>query len=111
MIKEIVGFPNYFVSSEGKIFKAKNLKMKGEILKPLAWSYTTNGYRKVNMQDEAGKLTSKCIHNIVYEAFVTDKYSVLTLLDGDKDNCRLENIKSLEDLVAYYNATYEGKNK
>ena len=109
MLKEIKGFPNYYASDEGKVFKIKKSKEKGEVLRPLTISYAGNGYRKVNMQDESGKLTSKCVHNIVYETFVSDKYSVLTLLDGDKENCKLENIKSLEDLVAYYNATYEGK--
>ena len=61
------------------------------------------------MQDDFGKFTSKLVHTLVYEAFKGEDYSVLALLDGDKNNCRLDNIMSLEELVTYYNTTSERK--
>ena len=108
MLKEIKGFSRFYVNENGDVFTIKKIK-GGEKLNKVSITKATNGYKKVNMQDDFGKFTSKLVHTIVYEAFKGENYSVLTLLDGDKNNCRLDNIMSLEELVTYYNTTSERK--
>ena len=109
MLKEIKGFSRFYVNELGEVFAVKKNKFKGEVLRPLSICRGANGYKKVNMQDDSGKFTSKLLHSLVYEAFKGDNYSVLAFLDGDKGNCRLDNLMSLEELVTYYNTTSERK--
>lgn len=103
MLKEIKGFSRFYVNELGEVFAIKKNKFKGEVLRPLSICRGANGYKKVNLQDDTGKFTSKLLHTIVYESFKGENYSTLALLDGDKNNCRLDNIISLEELIDYYN--------
>ena len=110
MLKQIKGFGRFYVNEQGRIFTIKKSKTKGEVLRPIAISTGSNGHMKVCMQDDTGKFTTRLVHTLVYEAFKGENYSVLALLDGDKSNCKLENIMSIEELVEFYNQVHMRKN-
>ena len=80
-IKPIPGFPGYFVSDTGDVFRK---------LKP---GYLLGGYLKVNLCSDGVK-KSRTIHRLVLESFVgaRSQSQECRHLDGDMQNNSLNNL-------------------
>ena len=103
MIKKlnIDGYSRYYISTEGKVFKEKK---DGSIVE--VKQYKANfDFMRVNMYSDDKKPTTKLVHILVYEAFKGKSYSNIVFLDDDKENCRLSNLMSIEELRDFYNAS------
>jgi len=85
--KDIKGFDNYEVSTEGQVRNKKT----GLILKG---NCSTWGYLKVNLYTN-GKATSKLIHRLVAEAFVPnpDNKSDVNHINEIKTDNRVKNLE------------------
>ena len=88
---------DYFINKQGQIFKKKK---KGLVeVKQYKADYN---FVKVNIRTVKGKQTTKLVHVLVYETYKGKKYSNIHFIDGDKNNCRLDNLVSTEDLIEFY---------
>lgn len=92
MKKDVIGFVNYFVTDEGKIF-SKNYHREGRIseLKPRTKG---TGYPYVTLRKN-GKNFTKTVHRIVAEAFIPnpDNKATVNHKNGNKQDNRLENLE------------------
>lgn len=108
MIKKIdmAGFSSYYVSEYGRVFNEKsNGKMKELSISKV------NGMLKVNLYSDSRKSVTKLVHTLVYETFKSKDYSSIVFLDGNKENCHIDNLMSVEELRDFYNATVKNKQK
>lgn len=96
--KEIPGFDRYQVSSHGRV---KSKIGNEKILKPQAHRNTL----KIGLKDETGKTHTFTVSRLVLRAFVGPIPDGLICVpkDGDKKNCRLENLKLIpqKPITAY----------
>lgn len=88
---------SYYINKEAKVYRVKN----NTILEVKPSNSVTNGL-KINYYDSEGKQHTKQLHLLSYEAFkgVTD--SDIVFIDGNRKNCSIDNLISLEDLVKFY---------
>lgn len=101
--KDIVGYIGcYQVSNWGRVQSLERKarlagghfrKVRSRILKPAISKTTSNGYPQVQLSRE-GKTVSRDIHRLVLEAFIGPCPAGMECchLDGDRTNCRLENL-------------------
>jgi hypothetical protein len=87
MWKQINGYPNYSVSTEGEV---KNNKT-GRVLKPF---YDSNGYKLVALY-RPNERKVKSVHILVAEAFVPNPENKpeVNHKDGNKKNCHKSNLE------------------
>jgi len=87
MKKQIEGFPNYLVSSDGFVL----LKSTGKIKKP---SLNNNGYLCTPLSKD-GVATTKTIHKIVATAFINNPENKpdINHINGIKTDNRAENLE------------------
>ncbi len=95
-MKQITGFPGYFVDRKGNIFSnvfcskirgsKRNSKNKLRIIKPwlVAASNSFPGYYAVRMRSIYGKKKTKCVHILVLEAFKGPRPKGMIGLHGKK---------------------------
>ena len=85
--KNIDGYPNYQVSTEGKV---RNVNTNNCIHQQLM----KNGYKKVELWNN-GVGKTKSVHRLVANAFIDGDHSGLDVnhLDGDKTNNSLSNLE------------------
>ena len=102
--KLIEGYPDYMVSSDGKVWSLKYGRMKE--LKP---ETNTRGYLQVGLCNN-GQLTFKLVHRLVAEAFIPnpDNLPQVNHKDEDKTNNSVEN---LEWCTAEYNSNFGTRNE
>ena len=95
------GFSRYMVNTEGKIFK-----IVSEGLREVASNMDRYGFLRVNLQQDAPNTgqTTKRVPMLVYESFKGKPNGELVFLDGDRENCRLDNLVSMEELIECYKA-------
>ncbi len=100
MIKDVVGFPDYEISSFGTVTN----KVTGHQLKPF-WQYKKpNQFLSVTLYRD-GKGSNRFVANLVWETFwhsIDRKYMIIHK-DGDRSNCAFTNL----DLVVR-NRTNQG---
>jgi hypothetical protein len=87
--KEIPGFPNYFVSNEGKVFS--DASGKWIILKPdVNWA----GYHRIALHKK-GIIHRKAVHRLVAELFIPNPmgYKEVNHLNFDKGDNRAVNLE------------------
>lgn len=105
--KNIEGYPNYQISSMGRV-KTLNYKHtdKEKILKSRKDKY---GYIKVDLYEE-GKQKTHTLHRLVATAFIDNpnNLSQVNHKDEDKTNNRVEN---LEWCSPQYNINYGSRNE
>lgn len=105
--KYIKEYPNYMISSYGRIKSLGNNKTRKEkILKP---KKKRNGYLQVHLSKN-GKLKSFQIHRLVAEAFIPNpnNYPQINHKDENKGNNVVSN---LEWCTAKYNSNYGSLNE
>ena len=85
--KTINEFPNYEISSHGRVYSRK----RDIILKPY---YDGWKYPKVSLQYN-GRRVDRTIHRLVAEAFIPNTLNKpeVNHLDGNKDNNRVDNLE------------------
>lgn len=98
---KVPGFNHYYVNELGEVFRHRQGKY-GDIFKPLKYTRAIDGSQKLHFCEE-GKLKTVLVHDIVYRAFKGDYRGNLVFLDGDKTNCNINNLITLDELVSYYN--------
>lgn len=94
MIKEIEGFPNYYVTEDGKIIS----KVSGEPKELGQWIDNT-GYKQVIIRKN-GKRCYKRVHKLVAEAFVFGKTEIKYMvnhIDGNKLNNNFKNLERVSN--------------
>lgn len=86
-MKEIVGFPMYTLSKEGKIYS----KYTGKVLSPVK---DITGYHIVSLVNGKGKF-KKSIHRLLAEAFLDnpENKAHVNHIDGNKTNNTLSNLE------------------
>lgn len=84
--KQIPGFSSYQVTSDGQVFNKHN--------KPLS-SYNCQGYRRINLKNDAGKRIGVSIHTLVACTWIGEipKGMWINHENGDKADNRVENLK------------------
>lgn len=93
-------YPNYIISSDGKLFKL----IKDGKMKELSSHLEDYGFKRVNIRDSNGKVGTRLLHTLVYTAFKGKvEQGQIVFLDKDKTNCNIENLISIDELVYYYN--------
>lgn len=101
-IKEIAGFPNYFIDTEGIVYCNKPSLRLGSFngeLRPITLSKKKTGYLYANIYWGKTKAhrSSLRVHRIVYQTFVgpiPDGW-VIDHINGDKSDNRLENLQCI----------------
>jgi hypothetical protein len=100
--KQINGYPNYFISSDGKI---KNIKVME--LKPTA---NNKGYLTIKLYNKLGRKTHN-VHRLVAEHFIT-KIDVEKDVVNHKDENKLNNnVDNLEWVTMGENTRLSRLNK
>lgn len=100
-MKEIIGYPMYFVNEKGEIFSCKtNSFLKGNI---------TKGYRFVNIKNNEGKYKSIKVHRLVAQAFLENKFNFPCV--NHKNGIKLDNrVENLEWCTYSYNTKHAYEN-
>lgn len=98
MEKEIKGFENYIIDTEGNVFS----KHSNRYLIP---TLTQDGYQRVKLCFGNGKYINKTIHRIVAETFLLNPNNLPQV--NHKDENKLNNsVDNLEWCTIQYNNTY-----
>ena len=104
LLKQITGYPEYWVSTIGNVYSMKNGRMKK--LKP---SKNGKGYLKVLLYKN-GRPKHLKVHRLVAEAFIPNQNNLPQVNHKDED--KTNNIVSnLEWCTAKYNINYGAHNK
>lgn len=95
--KPMPGYPNYEVSNTGFVRCIVDRRSRHKVQRPKRRKAKVNkgGYRTVSVRNERGILRTVYVHRKVLEAFVGEpwKHQVAKFIDGDKSNCRLDNLR------------------
>lgn len=86
--KPIEGFPNYEVSSYGRVYSRK----RNIVLKPY---YDEWKYPRVDLFDANGRRCARSIHRLVAMAFIPNPYNKpeVNHIHGDKDDNRVSELE------------------
>jgi hypothetical protein len=84
--RTIVGFPNYSVSSYGRVYNKERNRILSE--------FYTYGYAHVQLYHE-GMASTKKIHRLVAEAFLyqPDGLTIVNHIDGDRSYNNVDNLE------------------
>lgn len=98
-LEQVVGFQHYLASSNGKIYKKV-----ANGLREVAINMDRYGFLRVNLQQDEPNTrpTTKRVHMLVYEAYKGKPEGELIFLDGNRENCKLENLVSMGELLDCY---------
>ena len=97
--KAVAGFDGFYeVSNHGRIRSLPRVSTTGRRLKGKTIALISNkndGYLRVNLRDSRGAHTTKTLHRVVAEAFVTNPKGKpeVNHIDGNKRNNRAENLE------------------
>ena len=102
MMRSIKGFPEYSVTTDGRVFSRKWGKFKE--LKPFD---PGSGYLKVRLYDHQGNKKTYFVHRLVMETFIGVSDLMVNHIDGVKTNNKIDN---LEYVTAKGNDTHAREN-
>lgn len=95
--KDVKGFPNYQISSLGRIkvkeYSKNNRIFKEKLLKPQ--TNKRNGYVQIMLTDNKNQRKLKYLHRLVANAFLPKDDEITTVIhkDGDKANNKAFNLE------------------
>lgn len=94
-MKEITGFPGYFVTPNGKVYSTNGRWDKS--LKQLRVSLDRRGYHRVTLCGETR--SHRSVHRLVAETYIPnpDNLPQVDHLDGDKDNNCIDNLEWVDN--------------
>lgn len=114
MVKEIKGFPGYFITRSGRVFskyRAGRHFKNGPIYKPveLKQQMSGRGYRMVFLTNKNGKATCY-IHKLIAQTFIPNPFNKREVnhKDGDKLNNNIKNLEWVTKKENYYHAIRTG---
>lgn len=93
-----------YVNKKGEIFKIRTLREGDFKIKTLPLTVAENGMMKFCYYYNK-KLTTKLLHNVIYDTFNNnkrDKRGEIVFIDGNKRNCSLNNLISVQELLEHY---------
>ena len=91
-LKQVRGYPNYFVNPQGEVYAKESVKSNKLIkLKP---TLTPQGYLFHNLRDNNHKQSTSRVHRLVATAFIPNpnNYSQVHHIDEDKTNNNVDNL-------------------
>lgn len=94
---DALGFNKYKVGADGKVYKQTDKGLREVSARP-----DEHGFPRINLQVSEGRHTTKRVHSLVYSSFKGKPQGELVFLDGDKNNCALDNLVSVQELVNFY---------
>lgn len=107
--KQIPNNEDYFVSKYGEVYKI-NVNKFGECsVKSVSVSQAKNGALKYTTRDKNDKATCRLLSKDVYELFKGSYEGDLQYIDGDRTNCRLDNLISIKELMDFYKKNRDKK--
>ena len=108
--KIIEDFPDYSISTSGRVKRNNNINKLGRIIKTncLSPSYST-GYAVVILMKD-GKKYYKKVHRLVAKAFIPNPNN-LPCVNHKDENKKNNNISNLEWCTKSYNNTYNSRAK
>lgn len=101
--KSMLGYHDYFVNENAEIYRIVLTKTKKEILRPVSISDATTGAKKFTVLKTDGKNGTLMLHNVVYETFRGKFEGELKFIDGNRKNCKLNNLITDKELLDFYN--------
>ena len=96
-VRQIKGLDNYFINHLGQVYKVTGDKCK----EVGTYYHKASKFVRANVYIN-GKGTLITVHMEVYRAFKGEPVGEVVFLDGDKNNCRLDNLIDSQDLVDFY---------
>ena len=97
-MKQIEGFSKYFITEDGQVWSEKTKKF-------LKSRFDKDGYVRISMKNDEGKLKTRFIHRLVAEAYIPNPEGLATVnhKDENKQNNRVDNLEwlSQEDNIRY----------
>ena len=96
-IRKVVGHDDYYITKDGLVYKMNN---HGK-LKEVSLSKTKYGIVKFNVTVN-GKSFTKILSLEVYKAFKGRSPKDIQYIDGNKENCSLNNLITTEELLKFY---------
>ena len=102
-MKELNGFPDYFVTEDGKVYSNKS----GELRELKQYIDSQGKYKNVFLMDMNGQRKVKTVHRLVAETFIpnSDNLPQVNHIDENKLNNHADN---LEWVTAQQNARHSG---
>ena len=97
-LKQVRGFPNYFVNPNGEVYAKKSVKSNKLIkLKP---TVTPRGYLFHSLRDSNHKQSNIRVHRLVATAFIPNANNLSDLhhIDEDKTNNNVDNLMWISHL-------------
>lgn len=104
MLKEINGFPDYYVNKKGQIFSRK----RGDLKEIAQWADGKGRYLLVHIIDATGKPRNILVHRIVAIAFIDNPMNLPEVNHKD-NNPQNSNVDNLEwcDRITNLKQSYE----
>ena len=99
-LEDLNDFPNYKITKEGKIYK---ITKKGKLKEVSASIEKNYGFSRVNIENGSGKWGTYLVHRLVYKTFKGGYEGDLVFIDGNKQNCNLDNLITVKELLEFYN--------
>lgn len=95
--------PGIYIGDKGRVYKEAKEGYK------LVKQYVEKryGFMRFNYYNK-GKASTQLTHTLVWDAFGNRHTKQIVFLDGDKKNCRIDNLIAIEDLVDFYNKNNGG---
>ena len=107
-MKQIEGFSKYFITEDGQVWSEKTKKF----LKP---RFDKDGYVRISLRNDEGKLKTRFIHRLVAEAYIPNPEGLATVnhKDEDKQNNCVDNLEwlSQKDNIRYGTGIVRSKAK
>jgi len=93
MLKPIKDFQGYFINEKGEVFSSIIYRRYKDKLRKVS-TYDAWGYKTVTLQKNR-KSNKRFVHRLVLQTFIGEcpKGFQCRHLNGDKQDCRLENLK------------------
>ena len=96
-LRQIERAKGFYVNELGEVYKFAN----GWYKEVGTYFHKASKFVRANVKID-GKATLITVHMEVYKAFKGEPVGEVVFLDGDKNNCRLDNLIDSQDLVDFY---------
>ena len=101
---ELDNFPGYKITKEGVVYKTTKKGKLKEVSVSVEKKYN---FSRVNIENPDGKWGTYLLHRLVYKTFKGEYDGDLVFIDKNKQNCSLDNLITIEELLDYYNSNKE----